>query len=273
MLGETEIRRTRTKRGIGKPSRLLFMDSDDVPPPPPPVGIPDSTDELPAPPPPEVSPPPESRRLQTRAFLKSFRGERDSSDATSSKDDATTINDWVQEAGLGTIPNLSETLFEKAGTLDNLRRMGLAERDEMRDRYMRALADAENARKRGERDRREAEQYGSTRLARDLLPVYDNLKRALTAVPEELKTQAAALTEGVELTLRELTNVMTKHGVKPIAPPIGDIFDAQTMEAMFEAPLPGTKVGTIIQVMTEGFMLHDRLLRAAQVGVSSNTQG
>ena len=116
MFGETEIRRTRTKRGIGKPSRLLFMDSDDVPPPPPPVGIPDSTDELPAPPPPEVSPPPESRRLQTRAFLKSFRGERDSSDATSSKDDATTINDWVQEAGLGTIPNLSETLFEKAGT-------------------------------------------------------------------------------------------------------------------------------------------------------------
>ena len=96
----------------------------------------------------------------------------------------------------------------------------LAERDEMRDRYMRALADAENARKRGDRDRREAEQYGSTRLARDLLPVYDNLKRALTAVPEELKTQAAALTEGVELTLRELTNVMTKHGVKPIAPQI-----------------------------------------------------
>lgn len=149
----------------------------------------------------------------------------------------------------------------------------LAERDEMRDRYMRALADAENARKRGDRDRREAEQYGSTRLARDLLPVYDNLKRALTAVPEELKTQAAALTEGVELTLRELTSVMTKHGVKPIAPQIGDLFDAQTMEAMFEAPLPGTKVGTIIQVMTEGFMLHDRLLRAAQVGVSSNTQG
>ena len=149
----------------------------------------------------------------------------------------------------------------------------LAERDEMRDRYMRALADAENARKRGDRDRREAEQYGSTRLARDLLPVYDNLKRALTAVPDELKAQAAALTEGVELTLRELTSVMTKHGVKPITPQIGDTFDAQTMEAMFEAPLAGTKVGAIIQVMTEGFMLHDRLLRPAQVGVSSNTQG
>ena len=148
-----------------------------------------------------------------------------------------------------------------------------AERDEMRDRYMRALADAENARKRSERDRREAEQYGSTRLARDLLPVYDNLKRALIAVPDELRETAGALLEGVDLTLRELTSVMTKHGVKPISPQNGDLFDAQTMQAMFEAPLPGTKAGTIIQVMTEGFMLHDRLLRPAQVGVSSNTQG
>ena len=148
-----------------------------------------------------------------------------------------------------------------------------AERDEMRDRYMRALADAENARKRGERDRREAEQYGSTRLARDLLPVYDNLKRALIAVPDDLKIAAGALLEGLDLTLRELTSVMTKHGVKPISPQLGDVFDAQTMQAMFEAPLPGTKAGTIIQVMTEGFMLHDRLLRPAQVGLSSNTQG
>ena len=148
-----------------------------------------------------------------------------------------------------------------------------AERDEMKDRFMRALADAENARKRGERDRREAEQYGSTRLARDLLPVYDNLRRALDSIPDELRDQAAALTEGVELTLRELTNVITKHGVKPISPAIGDIFDPQLHQAMFEAALPGTKVGQIIQVMTEGFMLNDRLLRPAQVGVSSNTQG
>ena len=148
-----------------------------------------------------------------------------------------------------------------------------AERDDMRDRYMRALADAENARKRSERDRREAEQYGSTRLARDLLPVYDNLKRALSAVPDELKETAGALLEGVDLTLRELTSVMTKHGVKPISPNLGDMFDAQSMQAMFEAPLPGTKAGTVIQVMTEGFLLHDRLLRPAQVGLSSNTQG
>lgn len=144
-----------------------------------------------------------------------------------------------------------------------------AERDEMKDRFMRALADAENIRKRGERDRREAEQYGGSKLARDLLPVYDNLKRALDAAGEEQRAAAQALIEGVELTLRELVNVMTRHGVTPIVPQAGDAFDPQLHQAMFEAPLPGTKAGDIIQVMTEGFMLHDRLLRPAQVGVSS----
>jgi molecular chaperone GrpE len=147
-----------------------------------------------------------------------------------------------------------------------------AERDELKDRVMRVLADAENARKRGERDRREAEQYGGTRLARDLLPVYDNLRRALDAATDEQRAQSAALIEGVDLTMRELTNVLTRHGVKPITPAVGDLFDPQQHEAMFEAPLPGTKAGQIIQVMTEGFLLHDRLLRPAQVGVSSNTQ-
>ncbi len=144
-----------------------------------------------------------------------------------------------------------------------------AERDDMRDRFMRALADAENARKRADRDRREAENYGGARLARDLLPVYDNLRRALDTLPDEMRASAGAFVEGVDLTLRELQNVFAKHGVKILSPQVGDSFDPQTHEAMFEAPVPGTKAGQIIQVMTEGFMLHDRLLRPAQVGVSS----
>lgn len=147
-----------------------------------------------------------------------------------------------------------------------------AERDDLRDKFMRALADAENSRKRADRDRREAEQYGSTRLARDLLPVFDNLKRALNAVSDDQRAAASALIEGVELTLRELITVMTRHGMTPIAPEIGEVFDPQMHQAMFEAPVAGTKAGQIIQVMTEGFLLHDRLLRPAQVGVSSNTQ-
>ncbi|MBY6154944.1 nucleotide exchange factor GrpE [Vannielia litorea] len=147
-----------------------------------------------------------------------------------------------------------------------------AERDEMRDRFMRALADAENARKRGERDRREAEQYGGSKLARDMLPVYDNLKRALDAAGdhEGRSESMSALMEGVELTMRELLNIFEKHGISRISPEVGDKFDPQLHQAMFEAPLPDTKQGDIIQVAAEGFMLYDRLLRPAQVGVSSN---
>lgn len=145
-----------------------------------------------------------------------------------------------------------------------------AERDELRDKFMRTLADAENVRKRAERDRREAEQYGGSRLARDLLPVYDNLHRALAAVTDEQRAANSALLEGLELTLRELGNVFGKHGVTVISPAVGDVFDPQVHEAMFEAPVPGTVAGTILQTMANGFMLHDRLLRPAQVGVSSN---
>ena len=148
-----------------------------------------------------------------------------------------------------------------------------AERDDLRDRFMRALADGENTRKRAERDRLEAEQYGGSKLARDLLPVYDNLRRALDAATDEHRAMATALIEGVELTLKELVKTLSKHDVVPITPAIGDTFDPQMHQAMFEAPVPGTKAGQIIQVMTEGFLLHDRLLRPAQVGVSSNTQG
>jgi molecular chaperone GrpE len=151
--------------------------------------------------------------------------------------------------------------------LDELR----AERDDLKDKWMRALADAENSRKRSERDRREAENYGGSKLARDLLPIYDNLKRGLESATDEQRAVASALIEGVELTMRELISVFKKHGIEPITPEVGDKFNPQDHESMFEAPLPGTKSGEIIQVLSEGFMLHDRLLRPAQVGVSSMT--
>ncbi|GAB4546699.1 MAG: nucleotide exchange factor GrpE [Ruegeria sp.] len=156
-------------------------------------------------------------------------------------------------------------ISEEALELDALK----AERDELRDKFMRALADAENARKRGDKARREAEQYGGSKLARDMLPVYDSMKRALEAASDEQREVAAGLIEGVELTMRMLKDVFKKHGIEVIAPEVGDKFDPNLHEAMFEAPVPGTKAGEIIQVSAEGFMLHDRLLRPAQVGVSS----
>ncbi len=144
-----------------------------------------------------------------------------------------------------------------------------AERDEFRDKFMRALADAENMRKRADRDRKEAENYGGSKLARDLLPVYDNMRRALRSKEDVEGDANAALLEGVELTMRELISVFKKHGIVPIVPEVGDKFDPQSHQAMFEAPVPGTKAGDIIEIAAEGFMLHDRLLRPAQVGVSS----
>ena len=162
-----------------------------------------------------------------------------------------------------------DILAESVDELEALR----AERDELRDRLMRAFAEAENARKRAERDRREAEQYGGSKLARDMLPVYDAMRRALDTVPEELREQAKALIDGVELTQRELLNVFARHGIVAVAPKVGDKFDPQIHEAMFEAPVPGTVAGDVIQVMDDGFLLHERLLRPAKVGVSSMPKG
>lgn len=158
---------------------------------------------------------------------------------------------------------------DTAPSLEQMQAAFEAERNEMRDRLMRALADLENTRKRAEKDRREASLYGASRLARDLLPVYDSLARALSVVDEDTRAKATGLVEGVELTLRELTNVMGRHGVERVSPQAGDMFDPHLHEAMFEAPVANFKAGQIIQVLADGFRIHEQLLRPAQVGVSS----
>ncbi len=165
-------------------------------------------------------------------------------------------------------PEASEPI-DPDGGIEALRE----ERDLLRDRLMRALADAENTRKRAERDRREGLMYGGAKLARDMLPVYDHLSRALDAAGEEMKGNASALYEGIDLTLRELVNVLSKHGVERVAPQPGDAFDPHLHQAMFEAPVPDFAAGQIIQVMAVGFRMHDQLLRPAQVGVSSTPSG
>ena len=176
------------------------------------------------------------------------------------------LDDIMAETGVGPEDDMTlDDLVAEGDDMDALRE----ENNQLKDAYMRALADAENTRKRADRDRREAENYGGSRLARDLLPVYDNLERALRMVKEDGKDGDKALLEGVELTLRELIGVFKKHGIDPIVAEVGEKFNPQMHEAMFEAPVPGTKAGDIIQVASTGFMLHDRLLRPAQVGVSS----
>ena len=146
----------------------------------------------------------------------------------------------------------------------------IEERDTLKDRLMRSLADLENLRKRSERDRKDAELYGGTKLARDLLSVFDNMSRALDNIDNDLREKASALVEGLELTQRELLSVFLRHKIDQIEPKEGEKFDPKYHQAMFEAPISGTEKGTIIQVMTKGFKVGDRLLRASQVGVSSN---
>jgi molecular chaperone GrpE len=140
---------------------------------------------------------------------------------------------------------------------------------ELQDRLMRTLADAENQRKRAIRDRQDAEERGGRRLARDMLPVFDNMKRALDAIDEEQREGSKALIEGIELTQREMVSAFKKNNIVPIDPQIGDKFDPQLHEALFEAPVPTVKKGHIIQVLGEGFTIAGSLVRPAQVGVSS----
>ena len=144
-----------------------------------------------------------------------------------------------------------------------------AEIADLKDRLLRALAETENLRKRADRDRRDAELYGGVRLARDLLSVHDNLGRALDAIDADLRAQAKGVVEGIELTQKDLLDVFQKHKIEKVAPEIGDRFDPKMHQAMFEAPVPGHKAGEIIQVMAKGFIIGERLLRPAQVGVSS----
>ena len=157
---------------------------------------------------------------------------------------------------------------EEAPTEDDVIAELQAENAELRDKWVRALAEAENVRRRAERDRKDAAAYGGTRLARDLLSVHDNLERALKAADDDIRAQAGAFVEGIDLTLRELIKAFSKHKIEKIAPEAGEKFDPNLHEAMFEAPIPHAEPGSIIEVMEEGFTIADRLLRPARVGIA-----
>ena len=144
-----------------------------------------------------------------------------------------------------------------------------AENAELKDRTLRTLAEMENLRKRTEREVSDSRAYAVTSFARDLLSVADNLDRALAAVPADDEDPALkALVDGVNLTGRELQNVLAKHGVTKIEPQSGEKFDPNFHQAMFEVPDPAQPSGLVVQVVQTGFAISGRLLRPALVGVS-----
>lgn len=141
----------------------------------------------------------------------------------------------------------------------------------LKDSALRAMADAENVRKRAEREIADARKYGPVPLARDLLSVSDNLRRALEATPEDQigdNELLKNLRAGVDMVEKELQDALKKAGVKEVTPELGEKFDPNLHQAMFEMPTGEHPPGTVAQVVQAGYVLHDRLLRAAMVGVA-----
>jgi molecular chaperone GrpE len=142
---------------------------------------------------------------------------------------------------------------------------------ETKDRLLRALAEMDNLRKRTDREIADSRTYAVTVFARDILTVADNMHRALEALDTGLREKAdaavKALLDGVELTERELMNVLEKHGVKKLDP-LGQKFDPNRHQAMYEVPDPSATPGTVVQVVQAGYTIGERVLRPALVAIA-----
>lgn len=140
---------------------------------------------------------------------------------------------------------------------------------ELKDKLLRALAENENVRRRAERQQNEASQYAITGFARDVLSIADNLHRALAAIPAGARDseEGETFVSGIELTERELLNALERHGIRKIMPE-GEKFDHSLHQAVFEVEDSDAPPGTVVQVVQPGYVIKDRLLRPAMVGVA-----
>ena len=173
------------------------------------------------------------------------------------------------ESGQETDPNLqNDNQVDDDENELNLEDL-VKERDELKDKLMRSLAESENIRKRSLKDRQDAEVYAVTKMSRDILSVYDNLQRALDLAEDILDEKSLPMIEGLELTKKDLLEIFKRNKIEKIEPIIGDKFDPKLHQAMMEAPSDEIEKGHIVGVLTVGFSIGDRLLRASNVTVSS----
>lgn len=146
-----------------------------------------------------------------------------------------------------------------------------AEAADYRDRYLRLAAEMDNLRRRTARDVKDAKSYSVAGFARDMLAVSDNLRRALDAIPSEARqagdTGLNALIEGVEMTERAMLSALERHGVQKLEP-VGQKFDPNFHQAMFEIPNTEVPNNTVVQVVQDGYTIGERVLRPAMVGVA-----
>lgn len=145
----------------------------------------------------------------------------------------------------------------------------IAERDQWRDRALRAAAEAENVKRRTEGQMNDARAYAIQRFARDLLGVADNLERALQAAPQGADGAAGGLVTGLEMTQKSLLAAFEANGLKRVAPAPGEAFDPHLHQAMMEQPSAEVPPGTVIQTLQPGYALFDRTVRAAMVVVAA----
>jgi molecular chaperone GrpE len=141
----------------------------------------------------------------------------------------------------------------------------------LKDQALRALAETENTRRRGERELADMSKYAVTGFARDLVSVLENLQRAVDSIPADIKESQPAvanLAVGVEMTLKELLGVFARQGIQRIDP-MGQKFDHNFHQAVAQIDTPDAAAGTVVQVLQCGYVIHDRLLRPAMVGVAS----
>ena len=141
----------------------------------------------------------------------------------------------------------------------------------LKDQRLRALAEAENIRRRADKEKADASQYAVTKFARDMLGIADNFARALAAVPAHIRDaadpQVKAVLDGVEATDRQLIQTLERYGVKPVDTSDGK-FDPNLHQAIAEVPGNGKPAGSIVEVVQSGFMIGERLLRPAMVTVA-----
>src|SRR5918998_5656299 len=146
-----------------------------------------------------------------------------------------------------------------------------AEKADLKDNFLRLMADMETLRRRTEREVADARTYAVANFARDMLNVADNVRRAIESVPAEASRSAEGafkgLIDGIDLTERDLLKTLERHGVKKLEPQ-GQKFDPNLHQAMFEVPNPEVPNGTVVQVVQSGYVIGERVLRPALVGVA-----
>lgn len=181
------------------------------------------------------------------------------------------VNEPEEELDTGLINE--EPLVEAAE--EEIEAGGEDEVAKLRDQLLRAVAELENTRKRAEREKEQTRKFGISEFARDLLTASDNLRRALDSAPpqdDSMDDAVKNLIIGVEMTEKELLTVFEKHGIRKIDP-MGEKFDYNFHQAMFELENTGEEAGTVVQVLQPGYAIADRLLRPAMVGVAKGDAG